>query len=142
MSDTGKGKIDIAQLVKILSLTQSDSDGEALNAMRMANSKLKAAGLTWQDVMSSNNPHAPANPYKEYSKPKGDYRYKEAPKSFASSFFRATMDCKEFISSLDKDNVAWINKLINFFNDHRYLPQSAWTNFIELWDNFREQTRG
>lgn len=139
MSDTGKSKIDIDQLLKILSLSQSDSDGEALNAIRMANSKLKAAGLTWQDIVNSNNSSTPnkAAP----SKPKGQHKWKEAPNGYNTGFFKACMDCKPFIASLDRDNLTWINKLIDFFNKHKYLPQSAWTDFIVVWDNFRDGDR-
>lgn len=38
-------------LVKILNLTQSDSDGEALSAIRKANKALKDAGLTWDTAL-------------------------------------------------------------------------------------------
>lgn len=39
------------KLLKVLQLTQSDSDGEALNAIRIANQLLKNAGLAWNDVI-------------------------------------------------------------------------------------------
>lgn len=131
MSDTTKGKVDLAQLVKILNLTQSDSDGEALNALRMANSKLKAAGLTWQDVLSPNQ------------KPKEkQYKFNKAPEDFSASFFGKAVTHPDFVKAMTRDQLIWCNKLIDFYNKHKYLPDSAWTNFTDLWHNFREAYGG
>lgn len=134
MSDTGKGKIDLAQLVKILNLTQSDSDGEALNALRMANSKLKAADLTWQDILSPN--------FKPKIEEKRQYKWKEAPRAFNVGFFRNAVGRDEFTSVLTTEQRKWINSLIEHYNDHGYLPHKYWTQFVELWYNFREADRG
>lgn len=133
MSDTGKGKIDLAQLVKILNLTQSDSDGEALNALRMANSKLKAADLTWQDILSPN--------FKPKPEPR-QYKFKEAPSTFNAGFFRNAVERKEFREILNTEQREWVNELINYYNDHHYLPHKTWTTFAQLWYNFREAYRG
>lgn len=43
--------VDIEKLTKLLNLTQSDSDGEALAAMRKANSVLKASNKLWDSVI-------------------------------------------------------------------------------------------
>jgi len=40
----------LEKLIKILNLTTSDSDGEALNAIRMANAILAKKDLTWEQV--------------------------------------------------------------------------------------------
>lgn len=45
--------VDKARLTKLLAMTTSDNDGEALNAMRMANALIKAADKTWADVLSN-----------------------------------------------------------------------------------------
>jgi hypothetical protein len=42
---------DLERLVKLMSLTTSDFDGEALSALRKANEALAAAKLTWSDVL-------------------------------------------------------------------------------------------
>jgi hypothetical protein len=131
MSDPGKSKIDLAQLIKILNLTQSDSDGEALNALRLANSKIKAAGLTWENLLST-------QPKTEY---KRQYKWKEAPRNFSAGFFKGCVNKKEFISVLSTDQRKWVNNLIDFYNDHQYLPEKTWTNFRDLWHNFREADR-
>lgn len=40
-------------LAKILAMTTSDNDGEALNAVRMANTMVTEAGETWEKVLGS-----------------------------------------------------------------------------------------
>jgi hypothetical protein len=47
--------VDKVRLVKLLGMTSSEHDGEALNAMRMANDLVKAAGKTWEDVLTTEN---------------------------------------------------------------------------------------
>jgi len=42
---------DLTQLRKLMGMTGSDADGEALNALRMANRLLKKSDLTWSDVL-------------------------------------------------------------------------------------------
>jgi len=59
--------VDRDKLVKLLAMTTSSSDGEALNAMRMANSLIKAAGKTWAEVFASQttiNIHAPRSGFR------------------------------------------------------------------------------
>lgn len=41
---------DFAKLKKIMQLTTSDNDAEALSSIRMANAILKKTGLTWEEV--------------------------------------------------------------------------------------------
>lgn len=43
--------MDLSKLEKLLNLTQSDNDHEALSAIRRANELLKAAKRSWWDVM-------------------------------------------------------------------------------------------
>jgi len=43
--------MDRDKLAKLLAMTTSDNDGEALNAVRMANKMVRDAGITWQDVL-------------------------------------------------------------------------------------------
>lgn len=45
--------LDRAKLTKLLAMTTSDSDGEALNALRLANRMLTAEKLTWEEVLSA-----------------------------------------------------------------------------------------
>ena len=56
MNDSAKAdshtELDEKRLLKLLSLLGSDQDGEALNAARMAARLVKAAGLSWEDVLA------------------------------------------------------------------------------------------
>lgn len=44
--------MDRDRLVKLLAMTTSDNDGEALNALRMANKMLAAEKMTWEQVLA------------------------------------------------------------------------------------------
>lgn len=43
--------IDLDRLIKLMMMTTSNHDGEALTAMRMANADLSAAKLNWEEVL-------------------------------------------------------------------------------------------
>lgn len=43
--------LDKTRLAKILAMTTSDNDGEALSAIRRANEVIKGEGLQWHDVV-------------------------------------------------------------------------------------------
>jgi len=43
----------MTKLVRIMRMTESSSDGEALNALRLANRMLKAEGKTWEDIIGA-----------------------------------------------------------------------------------------
>lgn len=45
-------QIDFTRLINIMMRTTSDQDGEALNAMRMANAMLTRVGKNWEEVLS------------------------------------------------------------------------------------------
>lgn len=45
--------MNLEKVVKLLNLTTSDSDGEALNAIRAANAFLAKTRVTWNDVIES-----------------------------------------------------------------------------------------
>lgn len=47
------GGVDIARLTKLMRMTESAHDGEALNALRLANKILREAGKHWGDVLGA-----------------------------------------------------------------------------------------
>lgn len=51
--------------VKLMMMTTSDNDGEALTAIRKANAALRAAGLNWQDLLGSHGRAPPPPPRPE-----------------------------------------------------------------------------
>jgi hypothetical protein len=44
--------LDMKRLIALMGMTDSVGDGEALNAVRMANRMLKTAGKTWAEVLT------------------------------------------------------------------------------------------
>jgi len=46
------GGVDRVKLTKIMRMTESSSDGEALAAVRLANRMLAEIGITWADVLA------------------------------------------------------------------------------------------
>lgn len=49
--------MDNDRLSKLMAMTTSDNDGEALNALRMANKMLSAEKLTWEEVLGAASRH-------------------------------------------------------------------------------------
>ena len=47
--------LDKIKLIKLLGMTGGSNEGETLNAIRLANSVLKDAGLRWEDVIGGSN---------------------------------------------------------------------------------------
>jgi hypothetical protein len=50
--------IDRERLIRLLRMTESDRDAEALIAIRKTNAMLKANGASWPDVIDLPTPHA------------------------------------------------------------------------------------
>lgn len=123
-------EIDLKQLVKILNLTQSDSDGEALSAIRKVNSILKKNNKEWKDMII----YAPV-PQEQH------YRWEKCPELFDSDFFKAITLCKEFIRTLNADQIEVVNNYIRFYNQSKFLPHKNWTDLRKVWHNFREENR-
>ena len=65
--------MDTQKLIKILNLTNSPVDGEALSAARFANQLLNNEGLTWENLL--NNPKQDI-PKKEFEGPKRDMSWR------------------------------------------------------------------
>lgn len=55
--------LNIQMLIKLLRMTESSHDGEALTAIRMANSMLNRHNANWDDVMHSKVPMVDADPF-------------------------------------------------------------------------------
>ncbi len=53
--------MDTQKLTKLMMLTTSDQDGEALSAIRMANALLKRAGKNWQEILEPEPSLKPEN---------------------------------------------------------------------------------
>jgi hypothetical protein len=51
--------LDRNKLAKLMRMTESSHDGEALNALRLANAMLKADGKNWSDILAGPTTRAP-----------------------------------------------------------------------------------
>lgn len=84
--------MDKSKIVKLLSLTQSDNDSEALTAIRMANKILKSNEITWDKFMGQEPPsyqtHNTWGAYHGVSE-KIDYILNNSPVWFDPSFIRS-----------------------------------------------------
>lgn len=54
--------MDMKRLVMLMGMTTSEHDGEALNALRMANRMLRAANKSWSDLLGGARPTVAATP--------------------------------------------------------------------------------
>lgn len=59
------------RLVKLLNLSASDNDNEALSAIRLANQLVRKNGLTWQSIVEDPEPQQPQ--YYEPPRPQVNY---------------------------------------------------------------------
>lgn len=76
------------QLLKCLKMTGSSHDGEALNAIRMANRQLQKLGLQWDDVIKLPN-GSPANSSSSESNHQGGWTYDAEMSDILSEMLRA-----------------------------------------------------
>lgn len=52
MNGNGKDSDELKMLIKLMGMTTSSSDNEALNAVRMANKWLQSKGHNWHDLLT------------------------------------------------------------------------------------------
>lgn len=59
-------QLDRAKLAKLMAMTTSDQDGEALNALRMANKLIAGAKLSWPEVLGfSSSTRPPGSTFRD-----------------------------------------------------------------------------
>lgn len=138
--------IDREKLVKFLRMTESDQDGEALNAIRMANRMVKAAKLTWNDVLRARA--ETAAPSSTYGSP--DYRtppsrrgkpygaaHRPPPRAEPKKIYddniggilRELSDRKHDLST-----VMFIANLTEFYEKNGYLTEPQYEHVVRLHD--------
>ena len=76
-----KDGFDKEKFIKLLKLSASDADGEAVSALRVATKMLTKAELSWEEVLS-------AAPKKEYKTSETEREY---AKGYRAGFKKATM---------------------------------------------------
>lgn len=112
--------INIPKLIKLMAMTTSDRDGEALNAVRLANRMLAHEHLTWEDVFKRFAEKAP--------KPAPKPRVKTASVGIEEMLVlckaKVRGDPREFIESLDA-----------FFSDNGYLTRKQEGALKKFYEN-------
>lgn len=113
------------KIFKLLELTQSDNDAEALNAIRKANEIRKKAGLQWEDVFAESiTTYKPSNLPPIFNMRPGQPRFltvetmfREILRRDLSDTLRSKMEQLKFVyewtESLDGEEVS---ALINTYN--------------------------
>lgn len=122
--------VNLEKIVKLLNLTNSSNDNEALSAIRMVNNILAKENKSWKDIVK-----VEVVPVKK----KKSYRWHEAPYFFDAPFFRAMVEQREFTSLLSQEQVDAVNAMVRFFNKHKYLPEKHWAQLRDNWNKFRER---
>ncbi len=113
---------ELKKLIKILNLTQSESDGEALSAIRMANKIIDSSGKSWEKLIKIDLIVKKT--------------YPPCPEKFDAGFFALSIETKEFVDTLPQIRRDWINKIIRYYNINRDIPDSHWVSYRNLWQNF------
>lgn len=137
--------IDREKLVKFLRMTESDQDGEALNAIRMANRMVKAARLTWGDVLRTT---ATAPSPSAYGSP--DYRtppskrgkaygaaHRPPPRTEPKKIYDDNIG--QYLRELserkhDLSTVMFIASLTEFYEQNGYLTEPQYEHVVRLHD--------
>jgi hypothetical protein len=94
----------MAMFVKLMGMTTSPHDGEALNALRKANAMLAASNLTWQELLAVTSPSQPRQQPATFrdvpSEQKKHTDSKEIDRLFEQAFHRARGSFREFLESI------------------------------------------
>jgi len=113
--------MDLEIFIKLMGMTTSRFDGEALVALRKANAMLMGANLTWQELLAGKVRVAPsqaASPRHGTAKPRTNNRHDDQDEInalFEAAFAGARGSFKEFLDSIHE---WWEQKL--FLTDRQY----------------------
>ncbi len=122
--------IDRAKLIKVMAMTQSANDGEALNAIRMANEMLKVKKLDWDKAIAGTSKVSDA-----YSAIRNAPQYRPPPRQQMRPSGRGTTDTmpnRPQSQFTDRNIPRMIESLLrDTKGDFRDMLQS----FKEQWDN-------
>lgn len=105
-------------------MTQSDNDHEALTALRIAQDHIKKAGLSWEQLIQVKTKTSKYTPISD---------------TYDSGYFKVVVECKEYTSLLNQNQVEWYNKVIRFKNKHGFIPEETWSNIVNDWNEFRKK---
>jgi len=104
--------LNIQMLIKLLRMTESQHEGEALSAMRMANSLLNKHNANWDEVMRGVVPMVDADPFKSAPKPGAPPAVKYSDKVEIDTYFATlcSRDLGTFKDYVDDVHKWWTEK--------------------------------
>jgi hypothetical protein len=138
------GGLDRTRLARLLAMTSSIHDGEALTAVRMANRAIAAAGLTWEQVLGSRSGTAASTP--DFRTPPskrgtGTARYgRPAPKAQPKDTTRRTdADIDLMMSECagrrhDVNTLMFLASLRDYWETHNYLTQDQYVALQRIYE--------
>lgn len=155
----GLKQVDKAKLVKLLNLTTSEADNEALTALRLANKMIKEDNLTWAQILSGDlKSHKTTEAEREYAKgyragfKKGAYESRRpaivkvarrSPANMVMDINRVSDLINKIMShwdKLDPHQKHCIQNSINFLKSNRCLPVRAYDELMSIsrsmWDQY------
>lgn len=109
--------IDRKRLSQLLGMTASAHDGEALNAIKLANKMLKSAALSWPDILEGQYDQAFVKKVANdaYQAGKADSAPKAPRKTFAGYAKYLLGHCPDELS-------AWETEFLESWKDRHYPP--------------------
>ena len=152
--------VDKTKLAKLLNLTTSEADNEALVALRLANKMIKEGNLTWDQILSGDlKSHKTTEAKREYAKgyragfKKGAYEAKRpaavkvARKPARVNMvtdFRRLSDLISHImlywDKLDPHQKHCIQNSVDFLQTNRCLPIETYDRLLgiskSMWDSY------
>lgn len=118
-------KFDHERLVKFMRMTESDNDGEALAALRMANKLIKAAGKNWADVLPdpgvAERKLFEAFTYKQRGQQYDARRYSAGPQKFGEPLRQRHPPQRDDTKHRDEDIPMMLNALATRKGDTLFL---------------------
>ena len=135
--------VDIEQLIKILNMTQSDNDNEALTAIRMANRILKKHDSGWAAVIVKVSSYSREEEKKKEPAKKREEKttYKDAPRKFDRGFWNTASQHDDWLKGLTEDSQKTVQQLRIYVIMNDDLPDRHWKNFKEAWDEYAKRSR-
>lgn len=109
--------VDLDKLTKLMNLTMSDNDHEALLALKKANSMLKTHRLHWNDL------------FKEKEQPKSSPKA-ETPKTKKITIEEIFEDVLGVVSG---STLSFVESLQTYYEDHRTLSQKQLETLLKIY---------
>jgi len=141
--------LDKTKLIKLLNLTSSNSDGEALNALRIANKMLTENNITWQQIVTGDykTPETAreyAKGYRAgfakatnqaYKRPVVVMRQQRPTQTMIFDHHRLQETLNRIMSHWDNLNVHqkhYVNNAVEFIKANRCLPLSNYDELMKI----------